>query len=475
MKVLHSCFQVREPVSKCASSVVPFCLRILLLVVCISLAYSPCYPSSSNQSEQYVVEDMVDVSQLNSSIIIQLAYSTPNNFLNSDVYGDLETCYLRREVAKMLQRAQLVLDQQRKVYKLILYDCLRPRLVQYDMWRLVKETEQESYVADPAKGSVHNFGAAVDVSIVDSRGTLLDMGTPFDYFGELAQPRYEERFLQEGELTKEQLNNRKLLRDVMHQAGFRGIPDEWWHFNGFPLEEVKRRYAIVEFLVSRTETEDVLHKVKDLPRDENGMCILVKGSEKKMYLIENNTIKLVFDVALGKGGLGKQKEGDHKTPLGDYRIKWMVSRSGPPKSNPGGLSSTIVEGRTYAVLDTELYFGDLTAIRVAMLPDGTRKVSNDVEDRPISRREIAIAQGEKLWTDSYGGERAYVMALDYPNREDRAQGKTGRCIEIHASLKLEEAGYDKYTGTLGCVSLYPAYAQRIYTFVNPGTPVRIIE
>jgi D-alanyl-D-alanine dipeptidase len=450
-------------------------LRIILLVVCINITYTPCYPSSTNEPAQYVVEEMVDVSQRNNSILVQLVYSTTDNFLNSDVYGDLETCYLRGEVAEMLNRAQIVLDQKRKGYRLILYDCLRPRSVQYGMWRLVKDTEQEGYVADPAKGSIHNFGAAVDVSIVDSKGSFLDMGTPFDYFGELAQPRYEERFFQEGKLTKEQLNNRKLLRDVMYEAGFQGIPDEWWHFNGFPLAEVKRRYAIVEFLLPQEEAKDVLFKVRDLPRDENGMCILVKGSEKKMYLIEDDTIKLVFDVALGKGGLGKKKEGDHKTPLGDYRIKWMVSSRGPSKLNPGGLSSTVVEGKTYAVLDTELFFGDLTEIRVKELPDGTRKVSDNGGDRPISRREIAIAQGEKLWTDSYGGDQAYVMALDYPNWEDRAQGKTGSCIEIHASLKLEEAGYNKYTGTLGCVSLYPAYAQRIYTFVNPGTPVRIIK
>jgi L,D-peptidoglycan transpeptidase YkuD (ErfK/YbiS/YcfS/YnhG family) len=343
------------------------------------------------------------------------------------------------------------------------------------MWRLVKETEQEAYVAAPKKGSIHNFGAAVDVSIVDSAGLPLDMGTPFDYFGELAQPKYEERFLKEGKLTEEHLQNRKLLQEVMNEAGFRGIPDEWWHYNGFSLEEVKKRYSIVEFLLPRPETEDVLLKAKDLPRNEDGMCILVDGSKKKMYLIKDDTIKLVFDVALGKGGLGKEKEGDHKTPLGDYRIKWMVSRAGPPKLNPGGLSSTIVEGKTYAVLDTELYFGDLETIRVKMLPDGTRKVSGDKDDRPISRREIAIAQSEKLWTDAYGGKNAYVMALDYPNSEDRKQGKTGSCIEIHASLKLEEAGYDNYTGTLGCVSLYPAYAERVYTFVNPGTPVRIIE
>jgi D-alanyl-D-alanine dipeptidase len=456
-------------------TVVTYCLRILLLVVCVGLTYALCYPSSSDQPALYSLEDMLDVSQLNKSLIIRLAYSTPDNFLNSDVYGNLEACYLRKEVAEMLNRAQTVLNRKRKGYRLVVYDCLRPRSVQYEMWQLVKGTEQEIYVADPRKGSLHNFGAAVDVSIVDSMGLPLDMGTTFDYFGELAQPEYEERFFKEGKLTEEQLQNRKLLREVMHEAGFRGIPDEWWHYNAFSLEEVKDRYSLVEFLLPRSEAENVLLKVKDLRRDQNDICVLVDGSKKKLYLIEGDTIKLVFDVALGEGGLGKEKEGDHKTPLGDYRIKWMVSRSGPLKLNPEGLSSTIVEGKTYAVLDTELYFGNLEAIRVKTLPDGTRKVSDDMFDRPISRRETAIAQSEKLWTDAYGGKNAYVMALDYPNREDRKQGKTGSCIEIHASLKLEEVGYDNYTGTLGCISLYPAYAERVYSFVNPGTPVRIIE
>jgi L,D-peptidoglycan transpeptidase YkuD (ErfK/YbiS/YcfS/YnhG family) len=343
------------------------------------------------------------------------------------------------------------------------------------MWRLVKGTGKEEYVADPEKGSLHNFGAAVDLSIVDQDGNLLDMGTPFDYFGELAQPSYEDRFLKDGTLTKKQVENRRLLRKVMQEAGFQTIPDEWWHFHAFSLEEVKRRFAIVEFLLPRAETEDALRKARDLPRDENGFCLLVEASEKKMYLIKNDAIKLVFDVALGKRGLGKTREGDHKTPLGDYRIKWMVSRNGPPKQNPGGLTSSVIEGKTYAVLDTELYFGDLTNIRVKVLPDGTRKVSESPGDRPITREEIEIAQGEKLWTDAYGGEQVYVMALDYPNKEDRVQGKTGSCIEIHASLKLEKVGYENYKGTLGCVSLYPSYAERIYDYVNPGTPVRIIE
>jgi len=462
-------------VCKCSGAFVPYSLRVLLLAKCILLTPAVFFPARANQPLPYVIENVVAVSPPISNIRVHLAYSTNDNFLHEDVYGDLEECYLRHEVVEMLTTAQTLLEEKRKGCQIIVYDCLRPRSVQYKMWRLVKGTGEEEYVADPEKGSIHNFGAAVDASIVDQEGNLLDMGTPFDYFGDLAQPRYEDRFFREGALTKNQIENRRLLRTVMKKSGFQTIPDEWWHFNAFSLDEVKRRYAIVEFLLSRVETEDALHKAKDLPRDENGFCLLVEASEKKIYLIKNNTIQLVFDVALGKGGLGKMKEGDHKTPLGDYMIKWMVSRNGPPKQNPGGITSSVVEGKTYAVLDTELYFGDLTNMRVKVLPDGTRNVSDNPNDRPITREEIEIAQGEKLWTDAYGGKQVYVMALDYPNEEDRAQGKTGSCIEIHASVNLEKMGYEDYKGTLGCVSLYPAYAKRIYNFVSPGTPVRIIE
>ena len=460
---------------KYSGAFVSYALRVLLLAHFLLLTLVVLAPVQANQPVPYVIEKVVAVSPPVSNIRVHLAYSTSDNFLHEDVYGELEECYLRREVVEMLATAQTLLEEKKKGYQLITYDCLRPRSIQYKMWRLVKGTKEEEYVADPEKGSIHNFGAAVDVSIVDQGGNPLDMGTPFDYFGDLAQPRYEDRFLEEGVLTHKQIENRRLLRTVMREAGFQTIPEEWWHFSAFSPEEVKRRYAIVEFLLSRSETDDVLRKAGDLPRDENGFCLLVEASRKKMYLIKNNIIQLVFDVALGKGGLGKTREGDHKTPLGDYRIKWMVSRDGPPKQNPGGLSSFVKEGKTYAVLDTELYFGDLANIRVKVLPDGTREVSEDVHDRSITPEEIEIARGEQLWTEAYGGRQVYVMALDYPNKKDRAQGKTGSCIEIHASGTLEKVGYKDYKGTLGCVSLFPAYAKRVYNHVNPGTPVRIIE
>jgi len=448
-------------------------LKVVLIILSISLTLYT--PASADQRIQYNIEDVVDITDLNNHIIVRLAYSTTNNFLHEDVYGDLTTCYLRKEAVEKLDRAQTLLEKKRKGYKLVVYDGLRPLYVQYKMWRIVKGTSKQGYVADPEEGSIHNFGAAVDLSIIDDRGNLLDMGTPFDYFGDLAQPRYEKQFLKEGGLTKEHLENRILLREVMGEAGFQGILDEWWHFNAFPPDEVKRRYKIVEFLLPLSKIEKVLKEAEGLSRDKDGFCVLVKGSEKRLYLIKQSEIKCIFDVALGKHGLGKTKEGDHKTPLGDYRIKWMVSRDGPSKMNPGGESSFVADGLTYAVLDTELYFGDLTKIRVKVLPDGTRKVSDDLSDRPITPLEIRIAQDEKLWTDPYGGKDAYVMALDYPNKKDMAEGKTGSCIEIHASLNIEKEGYKNYEGTLGCIAMYPADAKRVYEYVNPGTPVRIVE
>jgi len=384
-------------------------LKVALIVIVIGLITVA--TSLADQPSRYNIEDIVDITTLNDRILVKLAYSTTENFLHEDVYGNLETCYLRKEAAEKLDKAQTLLEKKREGYRLVVYDGLRPRDVQYKMWRLVKGTPQQGYVADPEKGSFHNFGAAVDLSIIDDKGSLLDMGTPFDYFGDLAQPRYEERFLKEGKLTKKQIENRSLLREVMQKAGFQGIIDEWWHFNAFSYDEVKRRYRIVEFLLPLSKIKEVLKEAEGLKRDKNGFCIFVKGAERKLYLIEQNTIRLMFESAVGERGLGKTREGDHKTPLGNYRIKWMVSKNGPPKKNPGGVSSFVVDGQTYAVLDTELYFGDLKKIRVKVFPDGTRKVSNDVNDRPITPLEIRIAQSERLWTDAYGGENAFVRQM----------------------------------------------------------------
>jgi zinc D-Ala-D-Ala dipeptidase len=214
-------------------------------------------------------QNLVDIQSIDATIKVQLMYATSNNFLRRDVYGNLKKCYLHKEVADKLAMAQRLLKKKYPDYALLIYDGLRPRRIQYAMWNIVKGTQKQQYVADPGKGSIHNYGAAVDLTIADENGNPLGMGTPFDYFGLKAQPRYENIFLhpellgksnlenvirkkiedelkKEGPLTSSEVKNRLLLREVMTQAGFEQLIIEWWHFNAFSNEEVRKRYSIIE-------------------------------------------------------------------------------------------------------------------------------------------------------------------------------------------------------------------------------------
>jgi zinc D-Ala-D-Ala dipeptidase len=151
-------------------------------------------------------------------------------------------------VAEKLKHAQSVLKSKYPFYNLIVFDAVRPKSVQQKMWDTiaVPDYERSKYVSNPQNGSLHNFGAAVDISIVDEGGIELDMGTSYDYFGELAYPREEERMIREGKLTHIQLLNRELLRSVMEEAGFTAITTEWWHFNSCSRNEAFSKYKIIE-------------------------------------------------------------------------------------------------------------------------------------------------------------------------------------------------------------------------------------
>lgn len=189
---------------------------------------------------------LVDVQQECPEILVDLKYSSPDNFIGQDVYGDLDKCFLQKEAAAKLAAAQRKLTELRPGWRLLVFDGARPRRIQARFFAIVEGTPQQQYVADPARGSIHNYGAAVDLTIVDAGGRELDMGTPFDFFGELAQPKLESEFLARGKLTRDQLDNRLLLRNVMTSAGFRPISNEWWHFDAFPPKEVRARYKIIE-------------------------------------------------------------------------------------------------------------------------------------------------------------------------------------------------------------------------------------
>lgn len=202
----------------------------------------------SNLEQKLIDHNLVNVQELDSTIQIDLRYATTNNFLSEVLYDSLDACYLLPEVANKLKLAQQILKSKYPYYSLKVFDGVRPRSVQQKMWDLLDKPlkEKPKYVSNPKNGSLHNFGAAVDLTIVNEKGEQLDMGTPYDYFGELAYPRLEQKHLESGALTKEQYLNRLLLREVMQNAGFMPITTEWWHFNSCYRKEAWANYTIVE-------------------------------------------------------------------------------------------------------------------------------------------------------------------------------------------------------------------------------------
>lgn len=179
-------------------------------------------------------------------VVIDLRYATPNNFMSENLYGDFRTAYLHQLAAEKFRQAIKNLHKEKPKWKFVVFDSLRPHSVQKKMWSKVKDTPHQEYVADPAKGSVHNFGFALDLSLLDENGKEVDMGTPFDSFDELSQPKLEEGFLKQGKLTPQQIANRKILRQVMTAAGFLQLPHEWWHFDALPGDEVRKTFKLVQ-------------------------------------------------------------------------------------------------------------------------------------------------------------------------------------------------------------------------------------
>ncbi|WP_422859601.1 M15 family metallopeptidase [Flagellimonas sp. S174] len=147
-----------------------------------------------------------------------LRYATENNFLKAKVY-DCPECYTRAKTAKALIKANA--EFMDKGYKIKFFDCYRPNFVQFKMWKIVPNPQ---YVANPVKGSIHNRGGAVDITLVDFEGNDLDMGTDFDFFGKRA---YHDNM----DLSEEILSNRKFLKETMEKHGFWSIRTEWWHYN----------------------------------------------------------------------------------------------------------------------------------------------------------------------------------------------------------------------------------------------------
>jgi D-alanyl-D-alanine dipeptidase len=178
-------------------------------------------------------------------IRVDLRYASANNFVGRDLYAPFDCAWLHVQAAEALERVVAWLKARRPDLTPLVLDALRPQRVQQQLWDALDGTGLRLYLADPARGSIHSYGMALDLTLVDADGVELDMGTGFDDMTELSHPALEEGFLRAGGLSAKQVANRRLLRAAMLQAGFLAIRTEWWHFDCGDRELVRSTFRRV--------------------------------------------------------------------------------------------------------------------------------------------------------------------------------------------------------------------------------------
>lgn len=189
---------------------------------------------------------LVDIATIDASILVELKYAGTDNFVGSNMYGSLRKAYFRPEIAKALAAVQRELRRIDSHLSLIIYDAARPQSAQQLMWDVVKDTPNRRYVAKPHRGGHHNFGIAVDVSIACD-GVPVDMGSAFDSFSEVSHIDNEASLLRRRLITREALDNRRLLRRLMRAQGFTTYRREWWHFQQYDINYARRTFLLLDF------------------------------------------------------------------------------------------------------------------------------------------------------------------------------------------------------------------------------------
>lgn len=186
-----------------------------LLAAAVSSGYGPEHlPAVRDQDDP-----LVDAAPLVPGLLVQLAYATPANIAGRALYPPETKCLLRRSVAERLAQAARALAQQH--LRLVAWDCTRPAAAQDALW---KAHPFPGAVADPARGSLHARGVAVDLALAADDGALVPLPTSFDEFGRKA---YADAPLPAGPARQ----NRDALEAALHAAGFRVNPKEWWHYS----------------------------------------------------------------------------------------------------------------------------------------------------------------------------------------------------------------------------------------------------
>jgi D-alanyl-D-alanine dipeptidase len=209
-------------------------LTIILLVNFTVLNYVKGQSHPTNKYGLFVVKDpkvlqqeikedsnkqMVNLIKVIPGLVLDLKYATENNFMHQKLYPPVHTTFLRKPAADSLKKVVEELKKQHLAIKI--FDAYRPYSITEKMWEKVKD---DRYAADPSKGSGHNRGSAVDLTLIDlNTKKELPMGTGFDNFSDTAHIDFTD-------LPKDVLNNRNILRKIMEKYGFIQLTTEWWHY-----------------------------------------------------------------------------------------------------------------------------------------------------------------------------------------------------------------------------------------------------
>ena len=238
--------------------------RLLLLLLLLTLHLSAVAQKSFDSSMR--AYGLVDIATLSSDILVDLKYSTEDNFVGVDMYGELERAYFVESFARRVVRAQQILQERHPELTLLIYDAARPISVQRAMRRVVEGTPLQNFVADGSRGGRHNYGVAVDLTIATLDGTPLDMGAGFDDFTVAAYVKgtadsadastrtmkvyrdYAMWQVEQGIISEEAAKNRLLLIEVMHGAELYPYRREWWHFEEIiTMSATRERYRLLDF------------------------------------------------------------------------------------------------------------------------------------------------------------------------------------------------------------------------------------
>jgi len=202
---------------------------------------------ANDVEKKFISAGLINIKTIDKTIKVDLVNSDKNkNYFHEDFYNGLNKAYLQKEVAIKLSKAQKILKKKYPKLSLHILDATRPKSVSILMYKKMKGTKFEKYVANPKNGSMHNYGIAVDITIVDESGKLLDMGiSPFYKTKLQIYYAYAKKKLGQ-KLTKKQRQNRALLKNIMKKAGFYPLSFEWWHFNGLKRKVARKKYKSIK-------------------------------------------------------------------------------------------------------------------------------------------------------------------------------------------------------------------------------------